>query len=120
MSIHCIKQPNGVCNCGRPPCGVVVSYSRDEIMGYFFDALSRGEPKNSRIIGYIWDEPSSKTHAIIFNALTGEVSEYAMNIQTRKPYWVRTIRVQPVNHKRPRKFGLAMWRATKAWQERDE
>jgi hypothetical protein len=83
-------------------------------MGYFADALARGEPKNSRIIGYIWDEPSSKTHAIMSNAWTGAISEYAMDIETHKPYWIRTIRVEPVK----RKFGSAIWRATKAWEER--
>jgi hypothetical protein len=118
MSTHCIKQPNGVCNCSRPPCGNIVIFSHPDIMAYFVDAIDRGEPADSSISGYVWDEATSKLHAIISNWTTGVLSEYAMDIETRKPVWVRAIRTEQVRHMRRRKFGSAMWRATKAWQDR--
>jgi hypothetical protein len=86
-------------------------------MGYFADALARGEPPDSYVLEYIWDESSSKLHAILFNRVSGAVSEYAMDIETRRPVWIKTIRIVPNKRKRPRKFGSAFWRATKAWED---
>lgn len=119
MTIHCTVHPDGGCGCVQSPCETVVYYSVAEIKGYFTDSLARGVPENGQIIEYFWDEPTSKTHAIITNKLTG-VSEYAMNVVTRKPYRIRTIRVDPPKstRSRPRKPGTAISRATIAWQER--
>ena len=118
MTVHCKFQPDKVCDCVQT-C-VIVYYSVHEIRGYFSDYFGHGEHKHYEIKTYVWDEPTMKTHAIVRNKITDEVSEWAMNVVTRVPYWIRNVSTKPVivSRKRPRKPGSAMWRATKAWEER--
>lgn len=98
----------------------IVYYASDEIRGFFADFFSRGEWKQYEIEGYIWNEATQKTHAMIVKKATQEVSEWAMDVTTRIPYVVAKPSWGPdgPRNRRPRKPGSAIWRATKAWENR--
>ncbi len=118
MMIHSKFQPDKSCECAHSR--VTVHYSADEVRGMFADFFERDEWKEYRIKTYVWNEPTMKTHAIVRHTTTQEVSEWAMDVITRVPYLIAkfpTTSVKPTK-RRPRKHGSALWRATKAWENR--
>lgn len=118
MTIHSKFQPDEACERGH--CCCVAYYSADEVRGFFADFFGRGEWKDYQIKAYIWDESTSKTHAIVCQKVNQEVSEWAMNVVTRVPYLIAKFPTKSMNatKRRPRKPGSAIWRATKAWENR--
>ena len=118
MMIHSKFEPDKSCECARP-C-VTVQYSADEVRGMFVDFFEGCQFEQYKIKTYVWDEPTTKVHAIVRNTTTQEVSEWAMDVETRVPYLIAkfpSVSARPTKH-RPRKQGSALWRATKAWENR--
>ena len=64
-----------------PTCDVVgIPYSVDEVKGYFADAFGQGPLEDYEVVGYVWNEPTMKTHAIVRDRNNGTTSEWAMDI----------------------------------------
>jgi hypothetical protein len=67
----------------------LVVWSNVDLIGLFVDAVDRGEPPNSKIVGFT--RQNEKLRAIIRNVITGQTRVYEMDLARKRPFHVRML-----------------------------
>ena len=67
-------------------------WSVTDIIGLFVDAVARGEPPDSEILGYYRDTVSNLVYALIRDRTTGRTLHYEIDTESKTPRPIRALR----------------------------